>query len=313
MNPASQRQALRDAAHWHARLGAAPDCTKTYQQWQDWHQQSPLHQWAWHCLEALQVELRGVPATLAQRTLNTGVAQAGRRTLLKGLMLGLGVSGLAWAGYRSPPMWLADLHTVTGERRNLTLEDGTRLTLNTASAVDIRYGVEQRLIVLHAGEIMVDTAKDSRPLTVHSVHGAMQALGTCFSVRQQEDYTELNVFEHAVAVRNRPDADTLRVEAGMRLRFDRGPMPAPHPADPNQAQWLHGRLVIDNWRLDHTLNELQRYRAGFIDCADDIAHLRLSGVYPLEDTDRALAAIARALPVRFETRTRYWVRACPLT
>ncbi|WP_437879799.1 FecR domain-containing protein [Pseudomonas sp. LRF_L74] len=310
MSPAEQRLALRDAAQWHARLGAEPDSAHIHQQWQAWHQQSDLHRWAWQRLENLQAELQGLPGPLARRTLGSNV-QATRRTLLKGLVLGLGVSGLGWSGYRNAPVWLADLRTSTGERRDLALVDGTRLILNTASAVDIRFEPTQRLIILRAGEILIETAKDPRPFRVRSAHGEMRALGTRFSVRQYDDHTRLNVLEHAVAVRNAADPTEVRVEAGMQLDFDQGPLPAPHAAEPNQTAWSQGRLVIDNWRLDRTLAELQRYRPGFIGCADYIASLRLSGAYPLDDTDRALAAIAQALPVRIETRTRYWVSVKP--
>lgn len=307
MNPADQRLALRDAARWHARIGAAPDCAQTRQQWQIWYAQNDLHQWAWQRLERLQAELQGLPGPLARRALGSGVAQPGRRTLLKGLVLGLGVSGLVWTGYRQTPIWLADQRTGTGERRRLKLDDGSQLTLNTDSAVDIRYSVAQRLIVLRAGEILVETAKDPRPLKVRSTHGEMRALGTRFNVRQYRDHSELDVLEHAVAVRNSASGEERLVEAGMHLAFDHGPLPMPQAADPNQAEWRNGRLVIDDWRLDRTLAELQRYRPGFVGCADNIAHLRLSGAFPLDDTDRALTAIAQALPVRIDTRTRYWI------
>ncbi|WP_442111079.1 FecR domain-containing protein [Pseudomonas sp. NUPR-001] len=305
-NPAEQRLALRDAAQWHARLGAAPDCRSTQQQWQLWHQQNALHQWAWQRLENLQAELHGLPGPLARRAMG-GSVQATRRTLLKGLVLGLGVSGLAWTGYRQTPIWLADQRTATGERRSLTLPDGTRLTLNTASAVDIRFDAEQRLIILRAGEILIETAKDSRPFKVRSAHGEMRSLGTRFNVRQYEDRTSLSVLEHAVAVRNAPGREEVRVESGMGLDFAAGALAAPHPIDTNLSAWSQGRLVIDDWRLDRTLAELQRYRPGVITCADEIAGLRLAGAYPLDDTDRALTVIAQALPVRIETRTRYWV------
>ena len=308
MSPAQQRQALRDAAQWHARLSAGADYQTLYQRWQAWHQGDPIHQWAWQRLEAFHAELSSVPSTVAQRTLAVEQPLTGRRTVLKGLVLGLGVSGLAWTGYRQTPLWLADVRTATGERRQLRLEDGTQLTLNTASAVDIRYDHQQRLIILRAGEIMVTTAKDARPLSVRSQQGEMRALGTRFVVRQLDGQTELDVLEHAVAVRNRPETEPLRVEAGMSLRFGSGPLPAPQVLDPNRDEWVNGRLVIDNWPLGQVLDELQRYRPGFIECAKEVAHLRLSGAFPLDDTARALQAIAQALPVRIETRTRVWVR-----
>ncbi|MEG0248394.1 fec operon regulator FecR [compost metagenome] len=308
MNATRQRQALRDAAQWHARLSAGVDYPATYRHWQQWHQDDAIHQWAWQRLEAFHTELRKMPAAVAQRTLAVGPVLPGRRAVLKGLVVGLGVSGLAWTGYRQSPLWLADVRTATGERREVLLDDGTQLTLNTDSAVDIRYDHQQRLIILRAGQIMVTTAKDPRPLRVRSQQGEMRALGTRFAVQQRDGQTELEVFEHAVAVRNRAGAEPLRVEAGMCLRFGSGPLPPAQPLDPNRAEWVNGRLVIDNWPLGRVLDELQRYRPGFIDCAKDVAQLRVSGAFPLDDTSRALEAIAQALPVRIETRTRFWVR-----
>lgn len=310
MNAAGQRSALRDAAQWHARLGAAPGCENTRGQWQAWHQQDALHQWAWQRLEMFQAELQGLSGPLARQALLTGEPRLDRRTLLKGLVLGAGACGLAWSGYREAPVWMADLRTRTGERRSLNLDDGTLITLNTASAVDIRYDAGQRLIILRAGEIWVQTAKDPRPLKVRSAEGEMRALGTRFSVRQYDAHTELNVFEHAVAVRNRSSADELVVQAGNRLDFSDGPL-TPQPLGPDQEAWRNGRLVIDDWRLDHALSELQRYRPGFIQCSPEVAGLRLSGAFPLDDTDRALAAISQALPVQIQSRTRFWITVKP--
>lgn len=72
--------------------------------------------------------------------------------------------------------------------------------------------------------------------------------------------------------------------------------------------WTRGRLVVDGWRLDRLLAELQRYRSGYLGCAEQIGHLKVSGSYPLDDTDMALGVIARALPVRVERYTHYWTR-----
>jgi transmembrane sensor len=311
MNAAKQRLALRDAAQWHARLGAVPGCEDTRRQWLTWHQQDPLHQWAWQRLEIFQAELQGVSGPLARRALLAGESRLDRRAVLKSLLLGAGACGLAWSGYREMPVWMADLRTRTGERRNLNLDDGTLITLNTASAVDIRYDATQRLIILRAGEIWVQTGTDPRPLKVRSAQGEMRALGTRFSVRQYDAHTELNVFEHAVAVRNNPVDNELIVRAGNRLDFSEGPLSTPQSLSPERDAWRNGRLVIDDWRLDHALSELQRYRPGIIQCAPQVAGLRLSGAFPLDDTDRAMAAISQALPVRIETRTRFWVRVEP--
>lgn len=308
MSLSDRHLALRAAAQWHARIGAMPQCQATREQLQAWLQLDPLHAWAWQRVERLQSGLQGISGGLARHALSTDASASGRRTLLKGMVLGLGAAGLAWSGYQRSPVWLADLRSGIGERRNLLLADGTRLFLNTASAVDIRYDAGQRLILLRAGEILVETASDPRPLSVRSPHGDMRALGTRFSVRLLDDHTRLTVLEHAVAVSNARAGTPVLVSAGKGLDFDEGPLPVPHTVDASQSAWSEGRLVVDDWRLDRTLAELERYRRGFIRCDEGIAGLKVSGVYPLDDIDRTLQLIAQALKLDLHSRTRFWTR-----
>jgi transmembrane sensor len=307
-----EQQALSLAAHWFARLGAAPGDTALQRQWQAWHDEHPLHQWAWQRVGLLQTQLGNAKGALGYQVLDRAgrsMASSGRRALLKSLLLGVGVGALGWAGYRQAPVLLADLRTGTGERLTFKLDDGSTLVLNTDSAVDIAYTAQTRLLVLQKGEMYVATAKDARPFIVRSAQGAMQALGTRFRVRQQDGFTQLAVFEHAVAVR--PQAATGEqpvINSGQGVSFNGQALFDQHALDPSADAWINGRLVIDGWRLDRLVGELQRYRSGYLGCAPEVAHLRVSGTYPLDDIDLALSAIARSLPVDIERHTGFWTR-----
>ncbi|MBM7060033.1 FecR domain-containing protein [Pseudomonas sp. UL073] len=310
-----QRLALKSAAQWYAVLGAEQVREEDRRAWRDWQAQHPVNQWAWQRVEGLHTQLRGLPGQLAYDTFaKAGGSPLDRRSVLKGLLLVAGTGGLVYSGYPgSPAEWLADYRTATGEQRRITLSDGTRLTLNTASAVDVRFDAGQRRLELQAGEILVETAKDSaRPFIVHTRHGRIRALGTRFTVRQHAERSEVAVLQHAVAVSPAHGAQAeTRVDAGQRLSFDAQRVASLHSADPLQAEWANGRLVVNDWRLVDLLAELDRYRPGLLGCDPKVAELRLSGAYPLDDTDRALAAIARAVPVQVLSRTRYWVRVLP--
>ncbi|WP_437879783.1 FecR domain-containing protein [Pseudomonas sp. LRF_L74] len=311
MSSDAQRRALRDAAQWFAQMCANPDDPAIQHQWQAWHARQAEHQWAWQRLTELQAQLGSVPQQLAWPVMDKVALQGGgldRRTLLKCLLLGAGVAPLAWQGYRAAPVWLADLSTRTGEQRREILADGTLLVLDTATAVDVVFDAGQRLLILRAGEIHVTTGKDARPFRVRSVQGEMRALGTRFAVRQLDGITRLNVYEHAVAVRpERADGETV-VEQGRSVSFDRQGLIDEHELAIAEEAWAQGRLVVDGWRLDRLVEELQRYRPGYLGCAPEVAHLRVSGSYLLSDIDVALNAIARSLPVRIERHTRYWTR-----
>ena len=127
------------------------------------HQQHDDHRWARQRVEALQSQLQGVPGKFSYRALDRAGRQSAidRRTLLKSLLLLLGVGGSGFL-YQSPlgRELRADYRTATGEIKPIVLSDGTQLVLNTASAVDVHYDDRQRLIRLHAGEISSVTGRD---------------------------------------------------------------------------------------------------------------------------------------------------------
>ncbi|ACO78350.1 Anti-sigma factor, FecR family [Azotobacter vinelandii CA] len=309
-----QRDALRMAARWHAVLCSDEVREEDRAAWRAWRAQAPENQWAWQRMELLQRQLQDLPGNLAFQTMSEE-PRLGRRTLLKGVILAGGAATLGWTARQGLPWqeWLADQRSAIGERRRLTLEDGSRLVLNTDSAVDVRFDGQRRLIELHRGEILVETARslggDERPFVVSTHDGLIRALGTRFIVRQHRTFSEVTVLEHAVAVSNAAPGETI-VQAGQALAFDAG-RNLPRRFDPLAAEWANGRLVIDDWRLADLLDELARYRPGFLSADPAVADLRLSGAYPLDDTDRALAAIVHALPVRLSSHTRYWVRLLP--
>lgn len=306
-----QRQALSAAAQWVARLAEVPGDRQLQQDWNTWREESPLNQWAWQRVEMLQGQLQCLPGSLAVNVLDKAADHSrhlGRRGLLKGLVIGAGVSAMGWTGYRQAPIWMADQRTTTGERHTVTLEDGTRLSLNTASAVDVRYGPDQRLLILRAGEILIETAKDARPFMVHSAHGEMRALGTRFTVRQFDGYTAMSVLQHAVAVRPGDELAETVITTGNAVTFDTSRLLTLRAIEPGEGEWAAGRLVVDNWRLDRLLEELQRYRPGYLGCAAEVGHLRVSGAYSLDDLDLTLTALTRALPVRRISRTDYWTQ-----
>lgn len=113
-----QRQALKMAAHWYALLCDEHVTDRQRQQWQAWHQQHDDHRWAWQRVEALQSQLQGVPGKFSYRALDRAGRQSAidRRTLLKSLLLLLGVGGGGFL-YQSPlgRELRADYRTATGE------------------------------------------------------------------------------------------------------------------------------------------------------------------------------------------------------
>ncbi|MEN0108513.1 MAG: FecR domain-containing protein, partial [Pseudomonas sp.] len=180
--------------------------------------------------------------------------------------------------------------------------------------VDVHYSRSERLITLRHGELRLLTAPDRlvpvpRPLTVVTPHGRVRALGTDFNVRLGEKNTAVTVLEHAVEVRSRLAPDTpQRLNAGEQLQFDARAVGPVRVADANVSAWSRGMLVAIDWRLGDFIAELSRYRPGHLSCAPEVADLRVSGAFTLNDTDAVLANLTASLPVKLRSFSRYWVR-----
>jgi transmembrane sensor len=76
---------------------------------------------------------------------------------------------------------------------------------------------------------------------------------------------------------------------------------------PGADAWSRGMLVVDNARLGDLISELGRYRNGHLGVSPNVADLRITGSFPLADTDLALQALLPTLPVQIQQRTRWWV------
>ncbi|WP_061706877.1 ferric citrate uptake sigma factor regulator FecR [Pseudenterobacter timonensis] len=310
----SRRQALRSASHWYALLSAKGVNPRQTARWQQWYEQDQDHQWAWQQVEQLRSQLNQVPGDVASRALTD--SHLTRRHVLKGLLLLLGAGG-GWQLWQSEAGegLRADYRTAKGEVVRQRLEEGSLLTLNTQSAADVRFDTRQRTVRLWYGEIAITTAKDpqKRPFRVLTEQGQLTALGTEFTVRQQDGLTRLAVQADAVeaSLAHYPQEKRL-VTARQRLQFSASTFSAITPEDDESASWTRGVLSFSDKPLGEVIATLGRYRSGVLHCDPAVANLRLSGTFPLNDTDAILVAIAQTLPVKIHSVTRYWVTIAPL-
>ena len=250
----------------------------------------------------------------------------GRRHFARNLLALLIAAPAAHVAWRA---WDEDLvgrlaavqRTATGERRRLMLADGGVVHLNTATAIDIAYTTAMRELVLHGGEVLVDTAPDRlasppRPFTVRSAHGRLRALGTRFVVRSEggaaAGHTRLAVLEGAVEITpRRLQPSPLVVQAGQQVRFDAEKIGQVQPLDPHVADWSRGMLVADGLPLEDFIAELGRHRPGILRCDPEVAGLRITGAFQLDNSDAILGALPDTLPVRIVHRSRWWVSIVP--
>lgn len=303
-------EVVQQAIAWRVRLASGTATAHELRLCADWRAADPQHEQAWQRLEHLGQQFAGLSAPLARQALAGAQVDRQRRRALKqlGLFGSLVAAGVLGQHLQPWQPLLAQQRTGTGERRRLQLADGGTLYLNSDTALDIHYSNERRLIQLYQGEILVQTAADplGRPFLVSTDQGLLRALGTRFQVRQQAHACELAVYLGAVEARPRGGL-AQRIEAGQRVHLSAGALHELGSAHVDRGRWVDGLLVAHDMPLAEFLAELGRQRPGVLRCAPEVAGLRISGVFPLDDSDRVLAMLARTLPVRVVYRTRYWV------
>ncbi|WP_426109397.1 FecR domain-containing protein [Pseudomonas sp. TWR1-1-4] len=309
-------EVLEEAAEWLMRLSEGGLSDHERAEWERWKASSPERDRAWARAQLLQSKLDGLPPALAMSALDRP-SHPERRAALGKLALLLAVMPVGWGSWKlaHTQQWTADYRTRVGERREWVLADGSRITLNTDSAIDVLFDSQQRLVHLREGEILVQTAQDaSRPFLVSTGQGRMQALGTRFTVRELNARTHLAVLEGAVKVMladNRQVAP-LVVNAGQRMDFSAQTFGSLTPTDRNVGAWAQGMLMADKMRLADFVAELTRYRRGFVRYDPTIAELRISGAFPISDTQRTLNMLVQTYPVLVSGHLNgYWVTLSP--
>lgn len=313
MSPISQepqQRSIREAAAEWAVLLADDALDEGQQQaLQHWLQADTRHAEALAFAQRTWAALGSLPADKPSRRRALPVApdlahHPRRHTRLRRwgaaacLALLLGGLGLNQSERLLLPL-LADHRTASGEVRSLTLADGSEVTLDSASAIRLDYSAGQRRIELLAGAAIFQVAPQAdRPFVVEASGGSTQALGTRFVVQREAGAGALvGVLEHAVQV---TAADQQRrLQEGDSLRYDAAGL---HDAvlDLQRAiSWQRGLLVFDRQPLGQVIEQLNRYRPGYILIGSDaIAQREVSGVFRLDALDDALATLTREMQLQ---------------
>lgn len=280
-----------EAAGWVARLSSRDATAEDRRRFEEWRAQSPDHATAFKEMSALWGDLAQVPKSVAPR--RRKAAGGGIAALLL-----LGCLGFIAEEAGFIDRFRADYYTPVGGIQTISLDDGSLVTLNTNSAIQVKYGQTERHIVLLRGEAFFHVAPNpARPFVVDGKESQATALGTHYAVRVG-DRDDIMVEEGQVAVTSGTQravlkaGDVAHVDEEGRLRTGTGDVVS-------LMSWRTGKLVFSGRPLSEVLAELGRYQRGQILVLDDAAsNIRVSGVFDAKDVDEALLALQQSLPIR---------------
>lgn len=205
----------------------------------------------------------------------------------------------------------ADAYTATGEIRTVTLDDGSTVALNTASAIAIDYSSARRRVRLLEGEAVFTVAKDAgRPFVVAAAGGETRALGTVFSVREQGRGATVMVIESRVRVATPTEnSQAVELSSGEAVDYSSERIGEIRAVDADgETAWRRGKLIFVDRPLGAVVADLNRYHAGRIQIMDSsIGKQLVSGVFDARDPVRVLDALEGSLGLHSTRLTNYLI------
>jgi transmembrane sensor len=217
--------------------------------------------------------------------------------------------------------WLSlpdDYRTQAGERRVVTLEDGSRLSLDSNSEVTVRYAARQRSLKLLKGQARFDVAHDrSRPFSVVAGNRKVIATGTAFNIDMAGPKVLVTLIEGRVVVVNAEEDGAAQILTGLPIELRAGQQLAVSPnavarvtsvSLPRVTAWTAGQLIFDNEPLASVIERVNRYSDTQIVILDPgLGDLKISGVFNAGDAQGFINMVTRYLRVRAVTEDAHTI------
>ena len=232
--------------------------------------------------------------------------------VLKGVAAVLLVGVTMWAGGH----WLQrpeDYSTALGERRVITLKDGSKVSLDSSSEVTVRYTQNLRELHLLRGQARYDVAHDvGRPFSDDAGNQKVIATGTAFNIDLSGQKVLVTLIEGHVVVLDEDNRTaglnashhmwpkSTELKAGQQLAAVPSAAPEVEKADIQRVTaWTSGQIMFDNEMLSSVVARVNRYSGTQIIISDPkIATMRISGVLNAGDVNGFVDIVTHYLSVR---------------
>lgn len=317
------REIVAEASVWVARLHGPDRSPQMERECLAWQARSALHRLAFERVTDTWQDVAGISVTDAYRAVHgTNEARPGK-VLRSRAGWGVALAACVLATVALTLWWplnADDLRTAVGEQRMVTLDDGTRISLNTDTRVTVEMGTGRRTVDVGQGEALFEVAKDpKRPFVVRAGGSEVEAVGTVFSVRYGvgqgagERALSVALVEGQVNVRAAPgsaapansSAAVIAMKPGERIRLVQPASTGSATAAVSPAQidwprmdqvlaWRHNEAVFDDVALADAVAEMNRYSRTQLVLLDKAAlpGLRVSGQFRTGDSARFAQAVA---------------------
>jgi transmembrane sensor len=233
-------------------------------------------------------------ATLARRPARV------RPKFVAAAVLLLATAPLAALGvhYWTPQVTTESFRTDIGQQAEVTLPDGSTVTLDTASRLQVRFTDNERRVVLD-GQGWFQLKPSARPFVVSAGDRTITAEAGSFDIRTDPGQVRAFAADGKLAL---DGASSIALDPGHLLAARGGEVTIRRLGDPlSFTGWRHGMIQFEDIPLTEAVGELNRYRRQPIRIADQrAAALRISGTFRAAETPAFVDALTAGFPVRVQ-------------
>lgn len=297
------------AAAWFAYMQSGDATPEGRQACRAWRDQHPEHDRQYRNMEQIWQATLDVPQERL-RALATPppVPRPVRRRLALG-MAGACAAAVAGAGiWRSS--WLQApnqellLVVERGARREVTLDDGSVLLLNSGTQARVRLYADRREVQLRRGEVFFSVQPDpSRPFRVQAGEVDVLVTGTQFNVRHEQGGVQIAVQSGSVQVSSGPwwrrSRQSLSRGQGVEGRADQLLGSVRSVSIDAQLAWTRGKIVFEDATLEQAIAEINRYlpQPARLESPAVRQH-RIAGIFSIDDAQSLLDLLPEFAPVQ---------------
>lgn len=197
--------------------------------------------------------------------------------------------------------------TAVGQIRSVVLEDGSHVTLDTGSRIEVAVGADERRIDVIHGDAYFEVAKDpKRPFVVSLDRARVVAVGTQFYVARDRNARIVLVTEGKIRL-ERPTEAPQEVLAGSEARLDASGIRISRPTDVDveeMLEWRSGYLLFRDTTLIEAVAKFNRYTHKKILIEDpSIGGIRIGGHFRLDDVQGFIWLLKSGFPIDVDERS----------
>jgi transmembrane sensor len=306
-NERLSQRVIAEASVWIARI-SGPHSEAEKKGLRRWLAESKSHQRAFDLATDIWDEAGSLRGCAAAHLVRSNLVRSNpvmTTTRYSRAALAISLACIAVAAAFAVYMHRTGITTAVGEQRLVTLDDGSKILLNTSTRLVVRYDKFARRVDLEKGEALFDVIKNPhRPFVVMAGGREVTALGTSFDVRRDGTQITVTLLEGKVtvaAVSETQDAvvsvpaEVEVLHPGQRLTFAPGRPPLlDRPQIQKVTDWQRGQVSLDNLSLADAVTEMNRYSEVQIRIErPEAAKVRVSGIFRTGDSMSFARAVSQ--------------------